>query len=797
MSITNRNHMEQHQIKEQVDGIIRRRKEERLPKIKKSIAFLRTVDERISNLENLIGTIRYQCERKQGPYYQILLADPAMESRFSAVSASYLRQLINSQISKLENLEKRFSREAVQIAFVGYERQGKSRFLQSISGLSNSVIPAYSGTSCTGTVSVIHNVESAFKAKIEFYTLAEFLEIMNEKLKAFFPERTFYLNSVLGLKSLDLSGFNAGTNIELANQFEKFVNGYVRHADDFAELIGSEPIILTDEKLVIKHVAQYEEFDVIPAGDDPSLFFEKEKTDDNSQPYKVFVKNYYKYLAVKSADIYTHFPTLDDAKIVLVDTIGLGDSTDATRIEDEMFRVLREDCDAAVDVFKPDPQGGGFNQQQSNILTKIGTELRAREPHKWLFYVINRVECVKGRNIENIPKIKEAVRSSFMQLESVPVADVVDINAADPEQVNKLLIGPLLDVVIKNLDDIDLSYIEDVNNSGNHLYQEYKLFSECVGRVISGSLKQGSNEMKQFRTLYERLDYSSELKVLDTSYYDRKDAPCDKVRNCLEQVISTLTKLIDKPAVIVEDVTRGRDATNTILEKYVKVFRNRIYDAFNRVNINVLLPLQEEVKLSLARILFENAKLGLIPLQEYAIEDGPSMDWLNTFIKEKVGKEEYPRIYSILKFVTDYQLNIQGLIEYNVAKCLNTIDPTSSEFVVMSPITGVSDITHATKIWSEIVNRATVIQGLMRQWRDDFSLIPSHSFYARISMFRDMMVDDVETEKELYDFYAENRMMIWRPEFTSMMQQADAFGAWNGESDAIAKLCVKKSFIIS
>ena len=39
--------------------------------------------------------------------------------------------------------------------------------------------------------------------------------------------------------------------------------------------------------------------------------------------------------------------------------------------------------------------------------------------------------------------------------------------------------------------------------------------------------------------------------------------------------------------------------------------------------------------------------------------------------------------------------------------------------------------------------------------------------------------------------------MIWRPEFTSMMQQADAFGAWNGESDAIAKLCVKKSFIIS
>ena len=331
--------MEQHQIKEQIDGIIRKRKEERLPKIHESIVFLRDIETEINNLDNLVGIIRYQCEQKQGPYYQMLLADPAMESRFNMVSTGYLRQLLRVQISKLENLEKRFTRDAVQIAFVGYERQGKSRFLQSISGLSNSVIPAYSGTSCTGTVSVIHNVDSGFKAKIEFYTLAEFLEIMNDKLKAFFPERTFYLNSVQGLKSLDLSGFNAGTNIELANQFEKFVNGYVNHADDFEELIGKEPMIIADEKLVIQHVAQYEEFQTIPACDDPTLFYEKEKTDDNGKPYKVYVKNYYKYLAVKSANIFTSFPTLDDAKIVLVDTIGLGDSTDAARIEDEMFRV--------------------------------------------------------------------------------------------------------------------------------------------------------------------------------------------------------------------------------------------------------------------------------------------------------------------------------------------------------------------------------------------------------------------------------------------------------------------------
>ena len=80
-------------------------------------------------------------------------------------------------------------------------------------------------------------------------------------------------------------------------------------------------------------------------------------------------------------------------------------------------------------------------------------------------------------------------------------------------------------------------------------------------------------------------------------------------------------------------------------------------------------------------------------------------------------------------------------------------------------------------------------------WRDDFSLIPSHSFYARISMFRDMMVDDIDVDEELYNFYSENRMSIWRDEFASMLQEEEAFGNWNEESKILTDLCVKNEFI--
>ena len=54
-------------------------------------------------------------------------------------------------------------------AFICFEHRGKICFLQSISGLSNKVIPAYCGTSCTGAVSVIHNVDKDHEVHIEFY----------------------------------------------------------------------------------------------------------------------------------------------------------------------------------------------------------------------------------------------------------------------------------------------------------------------------------------------------------------------------------------------------------------------------------------------------------------------------------------------------------------------------------------------------------------------------------------------------------------------------------------------------
>lgn len=787
-------------INEQIEQIIAKRKTTRLPEIKKEIDFLNGVLVKIQNLDAVIDTISYQINAKHGPYYTMLQSDPTMEIRFMAVSTGEVKRRINQQLAFLENLKKRFEREAVQIAFIGYERQGKSCFLQSISGLSNKVIPAYSGTSCTGAVSVIHNVDRKFEVHIEFYKLDEFLQIVNEKLQSFFPDARLKIGSINDLRNLDVSGFSCEDDPERSLEFCKFKEAYIEHIDVYESLIGHEKIVSSDENQIIQHVSQYEEFDAIPKKSKPEEFSQKKKQDTNGNEVTVWQKNYYKYIAVKSVNIYTRFvdPRIGSSKIVLVDTIGMGDASNAERIEDEMFRVLREDCDAAVDVFKPQANGDSFNKQQIEVLKKIGRRLSGREPERWIYYVLNRVESGKGYNVEVVPAIKKQVKNSFQTMKTKPVADVLDINAVNADEVNQKLISPLLNLITDNLDDIDSNLVSEANKANDGLYQEYKQMADAVAKVVSGSVMAGTSEGKKFDELYKKLSYSSDLRDLDDyGYAKNKEKPCPEVKERIDEVIESLVDLVpDAEKSILPDVQMGDKSTNQIFEKHIDAFRNVVFEQFENVNTEVLIPLQEKVKNDIIEILFNQARFGKIPLMGYSVEDGASQEWLKCLIVEKVDKELYPKLYDMLMFVLDYKLNIEGLIEYNVSKCLNPIDPMCSEFVTMKPSTLPLE-EQADEIWAKIVNRITPIQNELRKWRDDFSLIPSHSFYARVHKFRNKMVfGDEETKVNIREFYRDNRLSIWRDDFAQMTMQEQAFGEWNKVSKSIMDLCVRNSFRI-
>ena len=365
-----------------------------LPKIEEELGNLDKMEKALDDLDTLRTEVKTELDNGQGVYFSMLTENPKMHQAYNKVDTGKVREIMASQRSKLENLKKRFSRKTVCIAMIGYERQGKSTFLQAISGLNNKVIPAYSGTSCTGAVSVIHNIEGPFHVDVTYYTVREFLEIIKQKLNKFFPNKNFSINTPQDLLNVDLSGFSTADN-DLNGEFVKFQEAYKGHVEDYWDLLGQGTVSYTDENDVIQHVAQYEEFESQVDGG-------VRKVDNDGNV--VYVKNYYKYLAVKNVHIYKTFEMIDSKLIELVDTIGMGTFSENEKIKEEMFRVLREDCDAAVDIFKPG-YAGGFSNEQSSILQQIANRLEDRDPSKWIVYVLNTVKSGSGRNAGNIPAI--------------------------------------------------------------------------------------------------------------------------------------------------------------------------------------------------------------------------------------------------------------------------------------------------------------------------------------------------------------------------------------------------------
>jgi GTPase Era involved in 16S rRNA processing len=782
-------------ITEQINGIIDRRVgrgqwdgKGRLQQIEKAEGNLDLLRTRIESLNRLLVLIEQQKQEQRGEYYVLLQKDPEMDDKLRHVSTVNIEKKIKKLQQELTLLKIRFSRESVQIAFVGEERQGKSTFIQAISGLRNDVIPAYNGSSCTGAVSIIHNAER-FKALLTFYEVSEFLENVNSKLRDFYPKNNVQVSSLDELAKLDLSSVGMDTNTSTA--LLKFRDHFVKHVDDYRDLLGHAPMPLTNPDEVSQYVAQYRFSKERPENVDKEHL--EPEMDENEKEIIGWKELFFKYVAVKSADIYNPFSYQDSGKIVLVDTVGLGPQGQET--EKEMYRVLREDCDAAIDLFKPSTEGASFNENQSQILTNIAKELGARNPEKWLVYVLNKMEGEKSnmRSIRSILQTTDGLKDKG----NLPVAWVKAINGFNRQSVIDDLVVPLLNLVTSNIDDIDACMLKNANSLAEELYNEYIMLCKCVNSVLSSSIKTNQNLIRIFEGLYKELKLSDAMKDLDDLKFEEQEKPCKEIEAKLSEVTEeAIFDALPNPEEITREVKHGTTTPPVIFDNEINEFRNRIFDIYENVNVENLHPLQEEVKMQMIRLFFNEGMLKNIPLSAYNVDEGPSVQWLNALVEETIDPNVYPQLHAAMKLILDYQINIEGLIEYNVAKSVHIIDTMHDEFYRMPfmPLPTTDSDEQSNHIFQEIFNRITHIQQKMREWIGDFSMIPSHSFYARVHKVREKLFLSPEGNEQLRYYYLDNISSIWSAEISGMTQVENAFGEWNRMCKSLNKLLDKKYF---
>lgn len=265
--------------------------------------------------------------------------------RLQKVSFSELIEEVNQELSRLENLKRRLSRETLNIGVVGRMRQGKSTLLRSLTGLSDEEIPTSSEGVCTKVLSKIFHDPQKIGNIVEFHSWTSFQEIIH-----------------LYFDKLGLQGRKPDSLDDIHPDLLPFLPREKANDENAKHLYG----VLSKEDY--RNIKSYK--DNINAS---SITISK--TDIKKYTTRDDGKNNSEYLAVKELTINCKFPSEDVGKIGVIDLPGLGDNS----ISDValLIKTLKQDIDFILFVRRPDPVASDWEDSDRELISCLDEFVKA------------------------------------------------------------------------------------------------------------------------------------------------------------------------------------------------------------------------------------------------------------------------------------------------------------------------------------------------------------------------------------------------------------------------------------
>ncbi len=705
-----------------------------------------------------------QINHQKGEYYAMSQEDPMLQQKIELADPSAVILQLQKCQAECNRLEKRFDRETINISVVGRAGQGKSRLLQSISGVTNEIIPADTGGDCTGTKSTIANAYGKTYSHILFYTEQEIVTQVNaylEKLGAY----NLFVGSVMQIPNIPVDNIsvNSTTQQSLLEQLRK----YVEHYNVYCQNLGGE--IDVDQSEIRQYVAQYD----------------TGKHD----------KHFYAYLGVKEATIYTQFPTEDVGKVKLVDTIGLGDTS--LDLEKKMLDTLVNDSDAAIVVRKADAQRDGIRNEDNQLYDLLAEALRNSGLEYWLFYAINACAALNNEVTGNIllEEFKKKQNSGAQKF-----ADLMLVNCADENDVREKLLLPILNFLVDNIENVDNNLMREANQQFADCYQKY--FDLCLkaDRILYGSFRKNLQSGGLFDELYEdKLNLPRELKSLMKEYADKdkNSVRCDVIYEKIKTIIKNIASHCPTSDEIKERLGNGGDkghAPNVYLY-YADNLRAIVRDEFEQINKSTITTLQEGLKKAVCDMLGNDngGRLKRIPLQNMTNDD--PVAWLKTLSEEKLT--EFPLVAEAFNDIVDYRLNIEGFLEFKIDEALEYLEYSPQNNKSFIPdFNGMSNDEIVFVIEQNLQNSIPVIADEIIEGVQELLLVPYHSFKARVRKLYDRLVMKEQGKRELKNFYREHAMAIWPDEFNNVAAKELALGTLNDCCNKLKDYRSKDLFVL-
>jgi hypothetical protein len=656
----------------------------------------------------------------------------------------------------VSNLAKRFSKPTINIGVAGKARQGKSTLLQKISGLSNTEIPTSDELPCTGTKSKIYHSEGTSYARIDFYTKEEFLK---EILYSYFEKLNLPKPLIIDefkrpIPDLVESVFSKDRNLDKAVYEKlKFIHKMFL---SFYELL-SKPSETVDLQYIPEYVTQ--------SGGRA------------------------KYLAVKTANIYTQFPNHDVTGLGLVDLPGL---EAAQGHEKKLVSSLEYEVDAVILVKLPSAQGTQYDVDDYKVIDLINHSVKEVELANWLFIVLNEL------NDESNEKQVQLLKYHPPQTYSTP--NILIANCKDVVEVEEKVFAVVLKHIEHNLESIDRQYI-------NVLAQKMDNIFNTLSQVL----------------MNHRSFFSSERAELgmETEYSDLFTQFLEDLTVGLEDLVSdgqqTLTAFDEEFKQNVEEVCEAAKQNppipdSTELAKQFKIrggWPEAIQPQLNHLrahltqhlaaHLDVFLQTKiDGVLKELLRRIFPPSLLKILPQKLDTLDPKTVVRDLQKLI----DKHEHAKLNESFEYILKFNFSYHSHFHYRVRKemgALDTYSSASTNDIIPQDATRENVKEKAEEIARGLENLyQQTIYRVKKKLTEEMQADPANAIFALIEEIKDRLIRTKGIEREWRKFLYPIRSQVWADTFSRFDREATLRKQWLNALDDMLRCAqtVKTEFTI-
>lgn len=678
---------------------------------------------------------------------------------------------------KLSHLANRLSRDTLNIAVIGRARQGKSRLLQSITGLSSDEIPDGRLEFCTGVRSDIINdpkADTAY-AVVEFMTEKRFLE---DKVSLYFEALREYKKDIT--IPVTISEFRSMT-LPTINDFNAkhedipTIELHLKHLEElktkecmeqYMPLLGHTPEPIRKEQ-IREYVAQ-----------------------DDKQGRRVF----FKHLAVDKVKIFCKFPNSDIGALRLIDLPGLGDTHlgDVQRVA----RALKDQVDLIFFLKKPDSLGAGWEEKDFQLYTESRRALGGDLPvSQWSFWVFNHVSQPGSDNLKQCEVLRRNIQDA-----KIEVSDTVITDCSDPEDVAVNLIDKALEFLAENIERNDKIYAQNLQKSISSVMENVNTILKSIQSVLRDDEESDIDSRKLddlFAKLWRVLRRNIQNFVGRNSDLRReKDSDCEEFKAAIENILDEEDAKGCEELHITESELEDKESElggiNSAYEACLHQLRTGLSSRMETNLDETLNSVLTRMKDNLCFVLGDSETGRLAKYFESS--DHTLAQKIVDYITSSGYEQDMPDILRGVKLLADWKMSYRSFLQHRLRTCLNDLDPLDKE--AMATAGNPTDPAEASEQLLGLYKQA------IAKLRDEFEPIypePNRASFAVAEEFKDIMIRSEGESRALVDqwrqFYRTIRGKIWDDVYGESQHRREVYAEIRGALQVLLPECELSKFV--